>query len=259
MPFSTMRYQQVYSSSLFTNVDPRFIYLPTLQFFIGTTNGFSPWTIPNMQVNLSTTSKSAESLSITFAENVGTDDTVVFGPGSYTFPGPGNQFSGFLLLQFSKPFLYNPALGNLLLDVRILDGSGPPDTRSAPALQAYDSPTDEISRVWATNVNATIASAKDSVGLETLIQLSPVPTLTAEFHPFLCPGCPSNLVVIRWPPQPTNFVLQHSFFPSQDASWGSATNQVFGSLEPQTGGWFIQVPASSADQSGFYRLFWSGQ
>src|ERR1051325_2437582 len=172
-PKPTMRYQQVYNSSLFTNLDPSLIYVSTLTFFPHVTEPpICGWTVPQMQVNLSTTMKDADSLSLVFDENVGADDTIVFGPRSYDFPGDRQ------LILFNKPFRYNPFLGNLLVDVRIFDGSGPfCKMNPFPNMMAYNSPTDEVSRVWATNVTAASASGSDTIGLDTVIELSPLPSL----------------------------------------------------------------------------------
>ena len=126
-----------------------------------------------MQINLSTTTERADGLSPIFSENVGADDTVVFGPASWFFPANAGGF-----FQPSRPFRYNPLLGNLLMDVRILDGSGPPDARNNnAALLAYNSSTDEVSTVWATNVSAAVASEADTTGLWAIIGFKPNPLL----------------------------------------------------------------------------------
>jgi hypothetical protein len=61
---TNMRYQQVYNSSLFTNLDPSLIYITSLSFLSYTPYGpYLGTPIPKMQVNLSTTSKRADGLS----------------------------------------------------------------------------------------------------------------------------------------------------------------------------------------------------
>jgi hypothetical protein len=166
----SMRYQQVYNSTLFTNLDSTNI--TTLRFYLEflTNRTLVNWTVPMMQINLSTTSKSADGLSPVFLENVGPDNTVVFGPGSYSFRGNAPDTAMGVTLE--RSFRYNPALGNLLVDIRIFDGSGPIDP-NGPALEAFNSPTDEVSRVWSTNVNASAADGVDTTGLTTHFLLSP--------------------------------------------------------------------------------------
>src|SRR5436190_1106173 len=147
----SMRYQQVFSSSLFTNLDSGLINIVTLAFIVEFTNRFAvvSWSVTNMQINLSTSARRVDGLSTNFSENTGPDDSVVFGPRQVDFRevAPGAQ----LVIHLDKPFRYNPALGNLLLDVKILNGSGPFDTLY-PSLNAFSAPTDEVSRVWANSV-----------------------------------------------------------------------------------------------------------
>jgi hypothetical protein len=242
-----MRYQQVYNSSLFTNASYGSIYVTTLGF--GSEYPGPPpldWIVPSMQINLSTTSKTADNLSLVFAENVGMDDTIVLTPTSYYFPGNSDT------ILFNRPFRYTPPLGNLLLDVRIFDGSGDPFPPSDPfpQMQAFNSPTDEVSRVWSTNVNATVASGGDTIGLETLIQLSPIPSLRAYTSYF---GTTTNWVAIEWPTQPTTFVLQRSVSVATNPSWQTVSSAgVFSNASFQR----YYFPAASAGAAGFYRLVW---
>src|SRR5437868_6418271 len=52
-----LRYQQVFNASLFTNVNPNLIYVTTLYVFLApSARSAAPWTITNMQINLSATS-----------------------------------------------------------------------------------------------------------------------------------------------------------------------------------------------------------
>jgi hypothetical protein len=246
-----MRYQQVYDATLFTNVGPDLIYITTLTFFperISNKPVFD-WTVPKMQVNLSTTLKNSQDLSVVFSENVGSDDTIVFGPGSYDF------FGSRLLLLFSRPFLYSRLQGNLLLDVRILDGSGPLDPINPdPGLDGFNSTTDEVSRVWSTNVAGLAASGSDSIGLDTVIQFSPIPSLTSQFYS-VYEGTQTNVIVISWPSQPTTFTLQAADQPGLGASWRPWTESpIFGGSGIGTS--WIELKASSAGSARFFRLVW---
>ncbi|HEV2392534.1 MAG TPA: hypothetical protein VG146_09245 [Verrucomicrobiae bacterium] len=252
----SMRYQQVYNASLFTNLGSEFIYVTTIWFSlspngIGSQPSADPWTITNMQINLSTTSRSADGLSAILSDNVGTDDMVVLGPTNYNFPGgfPGDRQVIFL----STPFRYNPAIGNLLVDVRIFNGAGPLDTHNpAPSFTAYDSPSDEISRVWSTNVASTVADGIDTVGLLSLIQLDPIPSLNAYTSFF---GTPTNYIAIEWPTQPTVFVLQSTHDMFNPSGWQDVnTSGVFSNEFFQR----YYFPAQSAGSGQFYRLVWPG-
>ena len=77
----------------------------------------------NVQIYASTTSRSVAGLSTTFAENLGTNNTLVFGGTviltTGNLPGPGNTRQFDYVFPFTTPFLYDPAAGNLVLDLKI--------------------------------------------------------------------------------------------------------------------------------------------
>ena len=76
-----------------------------------------------LRIYASTTSRSAAVPSTTFAENIGTNNTLVFdGTVNLTtgnLPGPGNTRQFDYVFPFTTPFLYDPADGNLVLDLQI--------------------------------------------------------------------------------------------------------------------------------------------
>jgi hypothetical protein len=242
----SMRYQQVYSASLFTNVDPTLIYVTTLVPDMSPDYHYSG-TVPKMQINLSTTSNKVDGLSLVFQENVGTDDLVVFGPAAWNFEQPGP-------VRFSRPFRYDPTKGNLLMDVRIFE-VWPPDPRyPLEALWANDSPTDEVSRVWATNVTATTADGADTVGVFTIFQFSPVPSLSMYWTGPPTSGVPGLNLVLERPTQPTVFNLQQSRALGRSALWRSVTNRPLFSNEISQMYYF---PAASVrSHTLYYRLIW---
>jgi len=76
-----------------------------------------------LRIYASTTSRSATGISTTFAQNLGTNNTLVF-DGTVTvttgnLPGPGNTRQFDYVFPFTTPFLYDPAAGNLVLDLQI--------------------------------------------------------------------------------------------------------------------------------------------
>lgn len=116
----SLRYQQVYAASEFSALLPNGGYITHVSFRVdGTRDPFSS-TLPDIQFNLSTTPKAVDGLSPTFAENVGADDTVVYGRATLSLSGTAgfspNPFDVTIPLQ--APFFYKPAAGNLLLDIR---------------------------------------------------------------------------------------------------------------------------------------------
>ncbi|HXT40457.1 MAG TPA: hypothetical protein VN887_10595 [Candidatus Angelobacter sp.] len=248
---NSMRYQQVYNASVFTNVAPECIYITTLTFIQSfNQQGTTKLTITNMQINLSTTQSGADNLSTNFADNVGSDDTIVFGPGRHDFDD--TMGGGRFLILLDQPFRYNPSSGNLLLDVRIFNGAGPVVTNplASPALQAFNSLTDESSRVWATNVTDSVASGVDTMGLDTVIQFSAVPSLQIQVESVFG----TNRQVVRWPAQPSVFVPQTSPQVGSNAVWQTITNGILGSPDGPDRAIYLPVPPLGT--SGFYRRLW---
>jgi hypothetical protein len=166
-----MRYQQVYAASEF-GLDPIFIEAMLFRPDSDTGAAFSA-NHPSVQINLSTTLNGPDTLSSTFASNVGLDDTIVRS-GALSFssvdaPGPGNTRAFDILIPFTIPFLYNPALGNLLVDVRI-DAA----TELSTQFDAENTFGDSTSRVFATAGSGSLSGAVDTRGLVTQFQTSPV-------------------------------------------------------------------------------------
>jgi len=87
-------------------------------------SGPRSWTL---RIYASTTSRTVAEISTTFAQNIGTNNTLVF-DGTVTvttgnLPGPGNTRQFDYVVPFTTPFLYDPAAGNLVLDLQI-EGNG---------------------------------------------------------------------------------------------------------------------------------------
>ena len=102
--------------------------------------------IASLQVNLSTTTRNPDELSTVYAQNVGVDDLVVFSgtlPVSSQFTGPPFGPKTFdIVIPLTTPFLYNPAAGNLLVDIRNFAGNA-----NVSPLSGQASPFDSASRV----------------------------------------------------------------------------------------------------------------
>ena len=75
-------------------------------------------------------------------------------------------------MPLSTPFLYNPALGNLLLDVRNFGGG------STTSFDAVFTSGDGVSRVYNSDVNSTTGSP-DTLGLVTGFIIVPEPGTAA--------------------------------------------------------------------------------
>ncbi len=133
-PFGSVynaEYQQVYDNTLFTGP----ITITDLEFYNTQFDSGASATATGMyQIALSTTSAGSGTLSSTFADNIGIDNTVVFS-GSLT---QAWAFGDTLHILLSTPFSYDPAAGNLLMDVI---GSG----LSLPASIYFDVKSDAAS------------------------------------------------------------------------------------------------------------------
>jgi hypothetical protein len=108
---------------------------------------------------------------MTFDSNVGLDNTVVYGRGalalSSSFIGPAGGPKTFdILITLTTPFFYNPANGNLLLDIKNFGGG------TTTFFDAQSNNTDAVFRLYSNspgpnNVNAPTATGFDTIGLVT--------------------------------------------------------------------------------------------
>src|SRR5215831_8521645 len=167
----TMRYQQVYASSQFSApiLIGQFLFRPDAN----TGAAFSA-VLPDIQINMSTTSKAPDSLSTTFADNVGVDDSIVYARGalalSSSFTGPVVGPKTFdILISLTSPFLYNPGAGNLLLDVRNYQQV---DTTQ---FDSHDVPTGVVSRMWSFDVNTATTGEGGTATLGLVTEFGAVP------------------------------------------------------------------------------------
>lgn len=142
---SSMRFQQIYDSSHFTGqavVSP--ILISQLRFRAnGSTSTWAGGSWPNVRIDMSTAAVDYLTPSTTFDSNHGGDrSTVLQGAvtvtggtgGGTTVPGPW-----YVDIPLQTPFVYDPAGGDLLLDV-FLDGTG---------WTGASTPTDAVSGVAA--------------------------------------------------------------------------------------------------------------
>lgn len=120
----------------------------------------------DVEFRLSTTSRQPDGLSTLFSENIGPDETTVFGRGPITLNW--SQGSFITHIPFAHPFLYNPATGNLLLDVRNY-GTG-----DMPSFDAYGVLGDSVSVVGNEQIGSPVGELF-TFGLATLFWADFVP------------------------------------------------------------------------------------
>jgi len=165
----SMRYQEVFGAPQFPGPG----LITQIAFRPDGTYGLSfTLTLTNVQIDLSTTSEGPDGLSNTFANNVGANDTVVYTgalPLSSADTGPPGGPKAFdIVITLQTPFYYDPAAGNLLLDVRnFLDGG-------TTVFDAEDTSGDSISRVFSYDVTAA-TGVYDTAGLVAQFTTTAVP------------------------------------------------------------------------------------
>ena len=168
-------------------------------------------TVNDIQINLSTTSIMPDALSATYAQNVGPDDTTVFDGTlqiSSQFTGPPGAPKAFdIRIPLTTPFLYDPRVGNLLVDIRNVSGSG------ASGLSGQMVPGDSASRT-AGNLGSTTGGLDSGVdALQIVYSLTnppppPPPPLRLLRGPYLQRGSPTNLLVCWRTSRPTNDIVR---------------------------------------------------
>ncbi|HEY9172181.1 MAG TPA: hypothetical protein VI136_07855 [Verrucomicrobiae bacterium] len=245
------RYQQVYAATAFAAHDPSQRYLTRIDFPTQREDTvYGNWTT-NLQLRLSTTAKGPDALSMNFAENIGSDETLVYADiMANSYVRPSLSLSRYIFI-LPEPFLYDPRKGNLLVDFRV-QTPGEPVPEIDPALDANSDATDAVSRVYATSADATVATHADTIGLNTVFYFDPVPSLRIYTSKF---GTPTNRIVIEWPTQPTVFKLQQATHLGNSANWQTVTNDTGG---PNASFQRYFFPVQSAAPTVFFRLIWEG-
>jgi hypothetical protein len=177
-PFSNLsqnhHYQQVYAAGEFAAVPgPR--RLIGVRFRPNGTSTFSPWSITiTADLRFSVTQLGPDQLTATFASNVGANEATVFsGQMSY-----GTQQSGpaatpplafDIEILFQTPYTYDPAAGNLLMDLNRTTTS----FTTNRFIDAQNTVGDGISRVYTSTANDPTGSV-DSIGLVTQFIFEPI-------------------------------------------------------------------------------------
>lgn len=132
----TGRWQQLYASSQFASITPG-QSVTSVAFRDPSSNSplASTSILDNIEVYLTKTSTAINGLSATYANNNNATTTLVYS-GSITFSRPFNNtiprnFGYVINLQ--TPFAYDPADGNLMLDIIVKQGNNP-NVSSLPTL-----------------------------------------------------------------------------------------------------------------------------
>src|SRR5206468_2410783 len=124
-------------------------------------------------LTLSTTPVGPDGLSTDFSFNIGSNPvTVRTGAGSFggSPPSPGSTAAFSSTFSFTTPYLYNPAQGNLLIDLRGRSGQ----LFSPGAMDGQRTFGDSVSWVVATSELSPSGTA-DTFGLVTRLTVNAVP------------------------------------------------------------------------------------
>ena len=138
------RFQTLYAANLFQSVAGP-LSISGFAYRTASGQGAFSQSIPNLVITLSTTSTPDDGLSNVFASNIGLDATIVYAaPIVLSSAGAGNGSSLFdIVFNFTTPFFYNPAQGNLLVDMQFFGQR----TGSGSLIDAVDAFGDGISRI----------------------------------------------------------------------------------------------------------------
>jgi len=172
-----MRYQQVYAASDFGAIPTGGAFITGIAFSADATAQL-PFIaiVRSIQISFSTTLGAPDALNTMFSQNLGPDATVVLEPralGLSALPGSGTSFG--MEIPFDHPFFYNPAVGNVLMDVKNYMGLDPlPIGFTFPGPMDAEQSGDSISALASLDVNALVG-VQTTRGLVTRFMIAPVP------------------------------------------------------------------------------------
>jgi hypothetical protein len=242
----SVRFQEVFDFQGLPPILPGYngpFLIRLLRFREDADKGFASF-FPDFQINLSTTSRSADGLSSVFSENVGANETVVVPRGTFRIAASSDgSFSAFIGLA-SNPFYYDPSRGNLLLDIRNFGGgmtswSHPPF--SGPAyVDASEVLGDRVSSVF--GPVDSLSGTTSTRGLVTQFWLTPLPLLAVSLQ--------SSNLLIRWRHPLNPFMLERSARLGSGATWQAA-----GGIERTNGAYKeVTLPLDTNAPARFFRL-----
>ena len=181
----------------------------------------------NLQVSFSTTTATASTLSRIFGQNIGPDETVIWGPGPFRLGlhrspfGPPHPFTA--ELEAERPFYYDSRNGNLLMEIK--NFAGYQTWRVSVDAHTHTGDGAQLRSVYARDVNAVEGSNPQSGFVMAIVLDIPPPSLLVE-------RLAANYFQLKWRSSYTNFVLQ------------SATNLVLPSWQA--------VSEAKQELSGFF-------
>jgi hypothetical protein len=164
------RHQQVYSASHFGDASG---VVSSIRFRPDAVIGAAGSLTAEIEVRLSLTSLDPDELDGVFNDNPGASETVVLSrqvvmSATEDEPGPGNTRAFDLVLDVDDVFFYDPALGNLLLDIR---NFAPDTAEQPPTLDTADVVGDAVSRV----ISLDVLDAQGNVATQGIVTAFELP------------------------------------------------------------------------------------
>ncbi|MCZ7638427.1 MAG: chitobiase/beta-hexosaminidase C-terminal domain-containing protein [Verrucomicrobia bacterium] len=150
------------------------------------TGAFTNWTL-DVQLTLATTSRAPDALSDTFDDNLGPDARIVLeGPVTISSPSPtvsGGPQPFDLIFPLATPFRYDPALGNLLYEIRTRSTPGPLFTDASNAAD------DRAARGYSFGESSSQVAYRDTIAEIVLlvVELESVPCTSTPGRFLLLP------------------------------------------------------------------------
>lgn len=237
------RYQQVYAASQFAGFLAEGAFIDEISFRPDGAVGWGfNFQFLDFSISLSTTQKNPGQLSTNFSENVGPDELVVRRGAIQTVcDGPWQRPAEFTLdLPFTfQRFFYRPAMGNLLVDMKI--NTFEQATEMGP-LDGSLTSFDAVSFCYATNVNSS-SGRTFSRGLVTQFSLYSPPQLTLS-------QTASNLV-FEWYFYPQEYILEMTtnLNPHGNSAWKQVGTPSRTNFNVR-----ITLPFATNAPAAFYRL-----
>jgi len=238
-----VRYQQIFAASQFSQLPPGGSFISVITFRADCSSADTVG-IPNLQINLSTSLKAPDQLSMVFADNIGPDETMVFGPEPFsTPPYCGTNcpctFIHSRYLALESPFLYNPANGNLLMELRISAMN-----YGGRKLDAQDTTNDSVSCIASFSLQDTTATVMRTAGVITYFRFDSLPSLESKIE--------TNTFILKIPLYPGGFHLQDANFLSNNILWNNYPLQTekIGIYN------YARIPLNRGVSAQYFRLFW---
>jgi hypothetical protein len=237
VPWESVRYQQIYDSRYLSGIRRHIIIRDMRIRSAQDSFGFSA-TVPEVEIRLSTSQATNDNLSPFFSENVGSDELIVYNRSPLFLHSGDGATAPDAQIVFHRPFVYHAAKGSLLLEIRNYRPitNAWHFTQTVGPLDAEDNFGDAVSRIYASNVTATVATGVDTIGLWTRFFVTVVPTLNVRID---------GPLELTWAGT-TNFFLQRSpaLFPP---AWADLPGTAGASSFTET----------NLTTSAYYRLAWS--